>query len=57
MVKTTKMPLEEVRKLLEAGIKLRIIGEESGYPESVISIMGRAWGFAPRKRGRRKAAQ
>ena len=51
IIKTGRMALEDIRKLLEAGIKLRIIAEESGYPESALSIMARAWGLAPRKRG------
>ena len=50
-VKSSRMSFERLKELLAAGIKLRIISEESGYPISVIGIMARAWGFEPRKRG------
>ena len=57
IIKTIRMPLEDIRKLLEAGIKLRIVSEESGYPESALSVMARAWGLAPRKRGPKPGTQ
>lgn len=54
--KTTRMPLEEIRKLLEAGFSFRLVSKECGYPISVLSNFCAAWGIK-RKRGRRKAAQ
>ena len=49
-IKTGRMPLEEIQKLLEAGFALRLVSQESGYPESALSIMCRCWGIV-RKRG------
>ena len=49
-IKTSRMALEEIRRLLEAGFTLRIVSMESGYPESSLSIMCMCWGIK-RKRG------
>jgi len=56
LIKTSRIPLEKIKEMLVAGFSLRVIGLESGYSPSVLSIMARAWGLPLRKRGR-KAAQ
>jgi hypothetical protein len=50
IIRTTRMPLGEVRKLLDAGFTLRLVSMESGYSESSLSIMCACWGIK-RKRG------
>jgi hypothetical protein len=52
----TRMPLEEVRRLLEAGFKLDIISQQSGYAKSALSVMAGVWGL-PLKRGPRKGCK
>jgi len=57
IVKTDRMPLEDIRKMLEAGFKLDLISQQTGYPLSALSIMAHAWGIKL-KRGRpRKRAK
>jgi hypothetical protein len=55
-IKTGRMPLEDIRKLLEMGLVYRKIAEICGYPISSISTMARCWNI-DRPMGRRKAAE
>jgi hypothetical protein len=50
IIKTNRMSLEEIKRMLEAGFSLRVVSSESGYPKSVLSNFCRAWGIV-RKRG------
>jgi hypothetical protein len=55
-IKTGRMPLEDIRKLLEMGLTYRKIAAICGYPIGSISTMARCWGI-DRPMGRRKATQ
>jgi hypothetical protein len=55
-IKTGRMPLGDIRKLLEMGLTYRKIAAISGHPISSISTMARCWGI-DRKMGRRKATE
>jgi hypothetical protein len=55
-IKTGRMPLEDIRKLLEMGLTYRKIAAICGYPIGSISTMARCWGIN-RPMGRRKAVE
>jgi hypothetical protein len=55
--RTQKMPLDQVRGLLESGLVGKYVSRASGYNNSQLSLMCRLWGIK-RKMGRpRKSAQ
>jgi hypothetical protein len=55
-IKTGRMPLEDIRKLLEMGLAYRKIAGICGYPISSISTMAKCWNI-DRPMGRRKATE
>ena len=42
-IKTSRKPMEEIRKYLEAGMSLTDAAKVTGYPVSALSIMAMAW--------------
>jgi hypothetical protein len=54
--RTQKMPLDQVRGLLESGLVGKYVSRASGYNNSQLSLMCRLWGIK-RKMGRPRKSQ